>query len=359
MASRPRNDARVDEGASNVPQQTHTLTPEAATVAAAAAPARADLRRWLVRLAPVLGLVLVIGIFALLSDAPDQYLSVRNLRIVLAQTVIVALGAIGMTIIIVSGGIDLAVGSVIALSGVCTAVLLRGGYTPIVAVAAGVAVGGIVGLVNGLTITRLKVMPFIATLGMLGVARGVAKWLADQQTVNVPPTWVNELAVTFPTPSWLLVAPGVWLTALLAIAATIMLRNTIFGRRVFAIGSNEGAARACGVPTDRLKVWIYGLAGLLFGLSGVTQMSRLRQGDPTVAIGSELDIIAAVVIGGGSLNGGEGSIGGAMIGALTMAFLRNGSQQMGWPNYIQEIMIGVIIVLAVAIDRVRRTRLTA
>jgi ribose transport system permease protein len=315
--------------------------------------------RWLIRLAPVIGLILVIAIFALMSDAPAQYLSVRNLRIVLAQTVIVALGAIGMTIIIVSGGIDLSVGSAIALTGVVTAVTLRDGGSPFTAVVAGVLVGGIVGLINGLAITRLKVMPFIATLGMLGVARGAAKWLADQQTVNVPATWVNELAVTFPTPSWLIVAPGVWLTLVLAIAATIMLRNTVFGRRIFAIGSNEAAARACGVATDRLKVWIYGLAGLLFGLSGVTQMSRLRQGDPTVAIGTELDIIAAVVIGGGSLSGGEGTIAGAMIGALTMAFLRNGSQQMGWPNYIQEIMIGVIIVLAVAADRVRRSRATA
>jgi ribose transport system permease protein len=315
--------------------------------------------RWLIRLAPVFGLILVIGIFALMSDAPAQYLSVRNLRIVLAQTVIVALGAIGMTIIIVSGGIDLSVGSAIALTGVVTAVTLRDGGSPFTAVAAGVLVGGLVGLINGLAITRLKVMPFIATLGMLGIARGAAKWLADQQTVNVPATWINELAVTFPTPSWLIVAPGVWLTLVLAIAATIMLRNTVFGRRIFAIGSNEAAARACGVATDRLKVWIYGLAGLLFGLSGVTQMSRLRQGDPTVAIGTELDIIAAVVIGGGSLSGGEGTIAGAMIGALTMAFLRNGSQQMGWPNYIQEIMIGIIIVLAVAADRVRRSRAIA
>jgi ribose transport system permease protein len=312
--------------------------------------------RWLIRLAPVLGLVIVVAIFALMSDAPAQYLSVRNLRIVLAQTVIVALGAIGMTLIIVSGGIDLSVGSAIAFTGVVTAVLLRDGASPLVAVVAGVSMGGLVGLINGLAITRLKVMPFIATLGMLGVARGAAKWLAGQQTVNVPHTWVNELAVTFPTPSWLVVAPGVWLTLLLAIAATVMLRNTVFGRRIFAIGSNEAAARACGVATDRIKVWIYGLAGLLFGLSGVTQMSRLRQGDPTVAIGTELDIIAAVVIGGGSLSGGEGTIAGAMIGALTMAFLRNGSQQMGWPNYIQEIMIGVIIVLAVAADRVRRSR---
>jgi ribose transport system permease protein len=317
------------------------------------------MNRWLIRLAPVLGLVIVVLAFALLSDSPDQYLSVRNLRIVLAQTVIVALGAIGMTIIIVSAGIDLSVGSIIALTGVVSAVLLRDGYSPMLAVLAGVVVGGIVGIVNGLAITQLKVMPFIATLGMLGVARGLAKWMADQQTVNFPATWVNELAVTFPTPSWLIVAPGVWLTIVLAVLATIMLRNTVFGRRIFAIGSNEAAARACGVATDRLKIWIYGLAGLLFGLSGVTQMSRLRQGDPTVAIGTELDVIAAVVIGGGSLSGGEGTIAGAMIGALTMAFLRNGSQQMGWPNYIQEIMIGVIIVLAVAIDRLRRSKAVA
>ena len=140
----------------------------------------------------------------------------------------------------------------------------------------------------------------------------------------MPATWLNELLVMFPNPAWLLVAPGVWITIVLAVLAAIVLRQTVFGRRVFALGSNEAAARACGIATDRLKIWIYGLAGLLFGLAGVMQMSRLRQGDPTVAAGSELDIIAAVVIGGGSLNGGEGSILGSMIGALIMAFLRNG-----------------------------------
>lgn len=316
------------------------------------------LKHWGSRLGPFLGLAAVILAFAILSDSPGQYLSARNLRIVFAQTVIVALGAIGMTMIIVSGGIDLSVGSVIALAGVVTALGLRDGWPPGVAVFAGVLAGGVVGLVNGLTITRLKVLPFIATLGTLGIARGVAKWMADQQTVNVPSTWVNELAVTFPQPSWLLVAPGVWLTLALAVLATFVLRNTVFGRRVFAIGSNEAAARAAGVATTRVKVLIYGLAGLLFGLAGVMQMSRLRQGDPTVAIGSELDVIAAVVIGGGSLSGGEGSILGSMVGALIMAFLRNGSQQMGWPTYVQEIMIGVIIVLAVAADGLRRSRMT-
>jgi ribose transport system permease protein len=312
-----------------------------------------SIQNWLNWVGPILGLVLVILIFSLLMESPGRYLSPFNLRIVLAQTVIVAIGAIGMTLIIVSGGIDLSVGSIIALSGVMTALLLNAGLSPVGAVAAGILAGGVVGLVNGLAITRLRVVPFIATLGMLGVARGTAKWLAGQQTVNIPETWVNELLVTFPRPAWLLVAPGVWITLLLAIMAAVMLRNTVFGRRIFALGSNELAARACGISTDRLKAWVYALAGLLFGLAGVMQMSRLRQGDPTVAAGSELDVIAAVVIGGGSLSGGEGSILGSLIGALIMAFLRNGCQQIGWPNYIQEIIIGAIIVIAVAVDRWR------
>jgi ribose transport system permease protein len=315
----------------------------------------AFLQKWLNRVGPILGLALVISIFYVLT--PGRYLSPFNLRVVLGQTVIVAIGAIGMTMIIVSGGIDLSVGSVIALTGTLTAVSLRAGYPPLFAVAAGILLGGFVGLVNGATITRLRVVPFIATLGMLGVARGTAKWVAGEQTVNVPDTWVNELLVLFPKPSWLVLAPGVWVVVILAALAAIILRNTVFGRRVFALGSNESAARACGISTDRLKIWIYGLAGLLFGLAGVMQMSRLRQGDPTVAAGTELDVIAAVVIGGGSLNGGEGTIFGSMIGALIMAFLRNGCQQIGWHNYVQEIIIGAIIVIAVAIDRWRTARI--
>jgi ribose transport system permease protein len=310
---------------------------------------------WLTRLGPFLGLILVILIFVLLAGSP-ALLSARNLRIVLSQTVIVALGAIGMTLIIISGGIDLSVGSSIALTGVVAAVGMRAGLSPLVSVLAGICVGGLIGLINGLAITRLRVVPFIATLGMLGVARGAAKWIADQQTVNVPDTWVNDLAVTLPTPAWLVFAPGVWITIALATLMAIVLRNTVFGRRVFALGSNEAAARACGIRTDRLKVCVYTISGLFFGLAGVMQMSRLRQGDPTVAIGTELDVIAAVVIGGASLNGGEGTLLGSMIGALIMAFLRNGCQQMGWPNHIQEIIIGVIIVVAVAIDRLRSPR---
>jgi ribose/xylose/arabinose/galactoside ABC-type transport system permease subunit len=317
---------------------------------------RKELAQRLVRMGPFVGLLLVVAFFALASGAPDRYLSGNNLRVVLAQTVIVAVGAIGMTLIIVGGGIDLSVGSVIALTGVLCALGLRDGWPPSVAVLGAVLLGGLVGLLNALAITRLRVVPFIATLGMLGVARGAAKWLASQTTVDTPPTWVNELAVTFPPVPWMVFAPAVWIALALAVLMAFVLRRTVFGRRVFALGSSEPAARACGIAIDRLKLAIYGTAGLLFGLAGVVQMSRLRQGDPTVANGTELDVIAAVVIGGGSLNGGEGSILGSMVGALVMAFLRNGSQQMGWPTYVQEILIGVIIVVAVAVDRWRHAQ---
>ena len=313
-------------------------------------------RLWLNRLGPLLGLLLVIAVFAILIGEPEKYLSLKNLRTVLAQTVIVAIGAIGMTVIIISGGIDLSVGSAIALTGVITALGINSGWSTTAALAAGILVGGAVGFANGLAITRLKVVPFIATLGMLGVARGVAKGIAGSQTVNIPDTWANDLLLTVPKRAWMLVAPGVWIAVALALAVALVLRRTVFGRRVFALGSNEAAARACGIATDRMKIYIYSLAGLMFGLAGVMQMSRLRQGDPTVAAGLELDIIAAVVIGGGSLSGGEGSILGSMIGALIMAFLRNGCQQVGWPNYIQEIIIGALIVIAVAIDRWRSSR---
>jgi ribose transport system permease protein len=310
-----------------------------------------SLIRWF---GPFIGLILVLVIFSLMPEVQDRFLRISNLKSVATQSVIVALGALGMTLIIISGGIDLSAASNIALSSVIAAFAINSGVTPVLAVLLGVLTGGLVGFVNGSLITSLRMVPFIVTLGMLGIARGVAKWIAGNQKIDAPFTWVNELMAKSPRPSWLLMAPGVWIMIILAVAMAVVLRYTVFGRHVFAIGSNESTARLCGVKIAKNKVLIYSIAGLFCGLSGVMEFSRLTVGDPTVAVGLELDIIAAVVIGGGSLSGGVGSILGSMIGVFIMSFLRNGCTMMGWPNYIQEIIIGSIIIIAVAIDRLRQ-----
>lgn len=307
-------------------------------------------------LGPFAGLVLVIVLFSLIPEVQARFLRVANFTSVATQSVIVALGALGMTLVIISGGIDLSAASNIALSSVITAYAVNAGAPPLAAVALGVVTGAAVGLVNGALITRLRLIPFIVTLGMMGIARGAAKWIAGNQKIDAPMTWVNELMARRPRPSWLLAAPGVWGVILLAVLMAVVLRRTVFGRHIFAIGSSEPAARLCGIRTGRVKVLIYVIGGLFCGLAGVMEFSRLTVGDPTVAVGLELDIIAAVVIGGGSLSGGEGSILGTMIGVMIMSFLRNGCTMMGWPNYIQEIIIGAIIVIAVTLDRMRHRR---
>lgn len=307
-------------------------------------------------LAPFLGLLLVLVIFSSIPDVQDRFLRLANFKSVATQSVIVALGALGMTVIIISGGIDLSAASNLALSSVIVAFAINAGFHPLIAIFFGVITGGLIGFVNGSLITSLRLVPFIVTLGMMGIARGIAKWLAKNQKIDAPITWVNDLMAKSPKPSWLLMAPGVWLMILFAVAMAIVLRYAVFGRHVFAIGSNEATARLCGIRTKRTKIIIYSLAGLFCGLSGVMEFSRLTVGDPTVAVGLELDIIAAVVIGGGSLSGGEGSILGSMIGVFIMAFLRNGCTMMGWPNYIQEIIIGAIIVIAVSLDQIRHRR---
>ncbi|MEW6305207.1 MAG: ABC transporter permease [Verrucomicrobiota bacterium] len=304
---------------------------------------------------PFLGLLLVIALFSLKGEVREYFLTVSNFKIILTQTVIVAIGALGMTMIIISGGIDLSVGSVIALTSVVGAVLIKAGQPPLVVGAVVILAGGIIGLMTGGMVAGLRLAPFIVTLGMMGIVRGAAKWLGNNQTVNFKESPISNI-MSDPDPLKWQPPPGVWVAIAMAVLMAVVMRQTVFGRYVFAIGSNEATARLCGIRTRLMKVFIYGLAGLFFGLAGLMQLSRLRQGDPTVAVGIELDIIAAVVIGGASLSGGSGTILGSMIGALIMAVLRNGSQQMGWPNYIQDIIIGAVIILAVGLDQLRQAR---
>jgi ribose transport system permease protein len=310
------------------------------------------LKRALTVLGPFLALAFVIALFAVLL--PGQFLSAYNLKTVATQTVIVGVCAIGMTFVIVSGGIDLSVGSTIALSSVVSAVLLRDGASTLTAVLGGVAACGLLGVVNGLLITRLRIVPFIVTLGSMGVARGLAKYLADEQKVDAPVGGLSALMVKTPDPAWLLLSPGVWLMLVLAAIAALVLARTVFGVHALAIGSSEPTARLCGVRVERVKLSIYALSGLCAGLAGSLQLARLTVGDPTTALGKELDVIAAVVIGGGSLAGGSGSILGSLLGAFLMTVLANGCTLLGVPNYVQEMLVGAIIVIAVAFDELRR-----
>ncbi|MEZ4702975.1 MAG: ABC transporter permease [Rhodothermales bacterium] len=312
------------------------------------------MKRLLTAFGPFAGLVFVCILFAVLS--PSAFTSFYNLKTILTQSVIIGIAALGMTFVIISKGIDLSVGSQIALSTVVVAHLINaGGDTPgwgwaLTAAAGGVLAGGLVGLLNGAFVARFRIVPFIVTLGSMQIARGVAKWIGQEQTVTTPRNALNGLMLIDPDPSWLVFAPGIWICLIVLAAAALTLNRTLLGRYVYAIGSNEQTARLCGIAVDRFKIIIYTLCGLLTGVAGVLQYSYLTVGDPTSAVGLELDIIAAVVIGGGSLNGGEGSATGSIVGALIMAVLRNGCNMLGVPNFVQEIIIGAIIVGAVSLD---------
>jgi ribose transport system permease protein len=316
---------------------------------------RMEIQQWLNRLGPFLGLLFVFFLFAII--APESFSSYRNIETIARQTAIVGIAALGMTIVIISGGIDLSVGSIIALSTVVVAWLLQAGLNPLLSAISGIIIAGLCGVLNGFLITRLRVVPFIVTLGTLLLVRGAAKGIAGEQKIDAPLTWLNELLATLPAEKkWLIIPAGVWIFIILAILIVVLLRYFRFGRYIFDIGSNENAARLSGIPVQRIKVLVYTISAALTGVAGLMQFSRLTVGDPTVAVGLELDVIAAVVIGGGSLSGGEGSVFGSIIGAFIMTVIRSGCSQMGLPNWVQEIVTGIIIVLAVALDRIRHNK---
>lgn len=348
----------------------------------AAAVARPSIWRssWVNMLGRFVALIAVFAFFAFFVPNGKFY-TPRNMENIARQSAVYATAAIGMTLVIVAGGIDLSVGSIIALSVVVMAWVLDRPYAvvgadggtqpgdlidhwprllPIAALAAGLATAILAGFVNGFLIVGLRLVPFIVTLGTMGIIRGLAKGIAEEKDIYPPEdTWL--VGVMDPTltsrdagRSWMLLPPGIWLLIVAAIAAALLLRYTRLGRHIYAIGSNENTARLCGVPVEKTKIYVYMLAGLFGGLAGILQFSFISGiGQPTTAIAYELFVIAAVVIGGGSLLGGEGSILGSLIGALIITILYMGGQQMGWPKWVQETVIGGIIIAAVALDRMR------
>jgi ribose transport system permease protein len=298
---------------------------------------------------PLVALVLVYALFSLL--APETFPGGVNLATMLRQTAVVAIASLGMTFVILLGGIDLAVGSAVALTGVVVARALQAGAAPLTAVLLGVLTPALTGVLSGTLTARAKITPFIVTLGSMSILRGAAKGLANEQKIDADPRGLEQLmssgsAATLPA--------GVWLAVGLALLSAVVLHYTVFGRHVVAIGSNAQTARLCGVPVERVIISVYALCGALTGVAGVLEFSTLTVGDPTDSLGLELEAIAAVVIGGGSLAGGQGSIAGTMLGALLMTVIKTGCTHVGLPNWVQEILTGVIIVVAVGLDHWRR-----
>lgn len=298
-----------------------------------------------------------------MSLASDYFLTVDNGINVLRQISINLCLSIGMTMIILSGGIDLSVGSVLALCGAVTAGLLKNGivlsrwniaihFTLLGAIVAGIAVGMILGWINGLMITRFRVPPFVATLGMLSAARG----LTQLWTGNFPITNLGEQLGFIGTGRWLYVPMPVWIAAALVLVFAFVTSRTQFGRYLYAIGGNERAAMLSGLKVDRIKRFVYLLGGGLAGVGGVLLAARLNAADPKAGVGYELDSIAAVVIGGTSLSGGRGSIWGTVLGCLIIGVLNNGLVLLGVSPDWQLVVKGVVIVVTVAIDRAGMTK---
>lgn len=297
-------------------------------------------------LGPFLALLVVYGVFGAMNP---RMFSENVLLSLLTQTVIIGTAAIGMTLIIIAGGIDLSVGSVIALCGVVGATLVTEGWPVPAVFLATMACGGLCGLANGALTVGLRLMPFIVTLGTMQIFRGAGKVATNGTPVNLPfdvtayKPWMGGGGLPW----------GVWMMLGLVVLFRVVLRYTRFGRHVFAVGSNERTATLCGVHVGRVKTIVYVIGGALAGLAAMMNMAKSSQGDPTTAMGWELDVIAAVVIGGGSLSGGEGTVLGAVIGALLMTTIRLGCALNGIPTPVTEIIGGVIIVVAVIIDRLR------
>jgi ribose transport system permease protein len=310
-------------------------------------------------------LVALAIVFSITSDA---FFTMSNGMSVALQVTSIALLGVGATCVIITGGIDLSVGSVLALAGVVAAMAVKAGMPVPVGMCIGIVVGGICGLLNGLCITRLQLPPFIATLGMMLVARGVALQITGARPVSGLPEEFGTLGngtllriakeTTGPFPD--VVFPGVpypvILMAVIAVAVSIMLSRTSYGRHIYAVGSNTEAARLSGVKVARVTLGTYVISGLLAGLTGCVLMSRLVTAQPNEGVMYELDAIASTVIGGTSLIGGVGTISGTMIGAFVIGILRNGLNMNGVSSFVQQIIIGLVILLTVWIDQMRNRK---
>ncbi|WP_312379128.1 ABC transporter permease [Pseudomonas oryzihabitans] len=313
-------------------------------------------------------LVSLLALIAVFSSMSSAFLTMGNGMSVALQVTSIAFLGLGATAVIITGGIDLSVGSVLALAGVANAMAVKAGASIEVGILVGLIVGGICGAINGLFVTLVKLPPFIATLGMMLVARGLALRLTDAQPISGLGAAFGVLGNGtlgrierigddgFPN----VIFPGipypVIIMIVLAIALWLVLSRTRLGRHIYAVGSNAEAARLSGVKVRAVTLFTYVLSGVLAGLTGAVLMSRLVTAQPNEGVMYELDAIASAVIVGTSLSGGIGSVSGTLIGAFTIGVLRNGLNMLGVSSFTQQIIIGLVILLTVCIDQLRNRK---
>lgn len=294
-------------------------------------------------------------LFVGLAIASPHFLTATNLSSVVRQTAVINIMALGMTLIIISGGIDLSVGAILAMGGLLGCMAMEKGHPILLGVFIGVLTGAFWGLVNGFLTTRLRINPFIVTLGTLGIVRGLTLIISNGLPVHQIPREFSFLGE-----GTVLGVPFVlWILLACAVLVHMLLEHTKLGRYAFAIGSNPDAAFYAGIPVAFHTTAVYGIGGMLTGLAGMIEASRLMTGQPTAGQGYELQAIAAVVIGGGSLRGGEGSVVGTLVGAFIMGLLSNGSDLLGISPYLQQAIIGAVIILAVSFDELRKRKVVS
>ena len=302
--------------------------------------------RQLGTLSGLLGLIVVLWILT------PHFLTVSNLLNVAQQATIIAIIAVGMTFVIITGGIDLSVGSVLAFAGVVMASALQSGVPLPLALLIGLGVGLLCGVTNGLLITIGRLPPFIATLGMMSVARGAALMFTEGRPIS----GFSESFRSIATGEILRIPAPVVIMIVVYLIAHFVLKRTKLGRYTYAIGGNEEAALLSGINVRLNKTMVYGIAGLLSGLAAILLTARLNSAQPIAGMSYELDAIAATVIGGTSLLGGEGTVSGTLIGALIMAVLRNGLNLLSVSSFFQQVVIGSVIIFAVLIDMALKRR---
>jgi ribose transport system permease protein len=307
-------------------------------------------------------LVALAVLVVIMSVASPYFLEPQNIFNVLRNMSTISIMAIGMTMVIITGGIDLSVGSVLAMTAMLTArLMVQFGMSPWLALLAGLVAGAMVGGINGLIITKVQVNPFITTMGMMSICRGLTYLLASglvgsvASNISTRNESLNFLGAGYVGP----VPFPVIEMVILVVLGSLFLANTVLGRQIYGVGSNEQASRLSGVDVDRVRLFCYTMSGLLAAYAGVMTAGLLSTAATNAGTGTELDVIAAAVIGGASLSGGEGTVYGAVIGAAIMAVLRNAFVLLGLPVYLQTVSIGVVIILAVALDRLRRRGQTA